>query len=232
MVGQLTITYNSCNAEGSNSNCPSCDKSGSYTLYPMDGDSKKNRLLGINIPITASADEHTYSYWLQYRGFNDAKIGLSVHLGWLDKFDDFLFHAGWNQLNYDAHGDTDILEDSFVLPGTCYHVSPNVRILDVDPLDAMRIQPVVCVDSLEEEKKIEISVDFHDLDTPEEGDEVYECGSNTKNMNLAPGESKLIHVRNTGANGVVSVELCPSSGDAKAYFYDRCVYYRNAFLEK
>ena len=129
--------------QGSDSNCLECEKSGTYTLYPFDGNDD-SKLLGIHIPIT-TYKAGMASYWLSYRAGNPAEKGLSVHLGWFLGIGKGTFKAYYDQTNYDAYGHTVTTDDSFVTPGTCYHISPNIRMLNVHPLDAMAIQPVVCV---------------------------------------------------------------------------------------
>ena len=42
------------------------------------------------------------------------------------------YKASWDQLNYDAVGDTDTVSDSFVVPGTTYVIRPSGRALDAD----------------------------------------------------------------------------------------------------
>merc|ERR1740124_300626 len=108
-----------------------------------------------------------YSYWLTYRGGNDANIGLSVHMAWFLNVGYGTFKAVYDQVNYDVYGNTENRLDSFVLPGDCYHIHPNASILSKNPEDAIAIQPVVCVESMTKTKEITIKVSFHDPKTEE-----------------------------------------------------------------
>jgi len=212
--------------QGSDSDCPKCQSSGTYTLYPFDLGGNNKQLMGIHIPITAHDEpcsgctERMYSYWLTYRGGNDAKRGLSVHMAWFYGVGSGTFKAAYDQVSYDVYGDTETTDDSFVLSGDCYHIHPNKVILSKNPEEAVKIQPVVCVKSMKESKQITIDVVFHDPTVVEEPDTDLECGSSTT-LTLPSNNKHLIRVKNTGKDGVVNVELRPSSGSAKTYYYDR-----------
>jgi len=222
---------------GSSVNCPSCVSDGTFTLYPLDSDDPE-KLMGVHIPIT-SRGSTLYSYWLSYRSGNPAKIGLSVHISWFDNIGGGQFGASYNSLNYDAHGDTDTTGDSFVLPGTCYHISPSMKMLEIDPLRSIQVGPVVCVDNLSEENSITINVSFPDLSTQIEAktstslsnlrtkstnDEMHmECGTSI-DINVEAGKNLLLHVQNTGEKSKLILDLCPEVGTAKAYIYDRYPY--------
>jgi len=216
---------------GKDKNCASCVSQGKYTLHPFDAGDDPSKLMGVHIPIT-SRGSTLYSYWLSYRSGNPARIGLSVHIGWFDSIGSGQFGASYNSLNYDAHGDTDTTADSFILPGTCYHVSPSKKMLEIDPVASLAIQPVVCVDELSEGNFIKIDVSF--LDAPNElletnlnidtDNEInMECGT-TLDINVDPSENYLLHVQNTGENGDLTLDLCHVSGSVTAYVYDRYPY--------
>jgi len=204
--------------QGPDSDCVECKSSGRYTLYPFDG-ADNSKLLAIHIPITAHEDD-LYSYWLAYRAGSPAEIGLSVHLAWFKGIGGGTFKVYYDQTNYDAYGHTETTDDSFVTPGTCYHISPNIRMLDIHPADAMAIQPVVCVESMTPGESIVIDVHFLDPEVSETSKNSLECGS-SETSTLPSNRNQLIHVQNTGIDGVLTVKLCPSSGSANAYFYDR-----------
>ena len=71
-------------------------------------------------------------------------------------------------------------------------------------------------------QKIEVEVYLLDPAVSEEPVDSLECGS-SKTLTLSSNKNHLIRVQNTGIDGVVTVELCPSSGSENTYFYDRCV---------
>ena len=143
-------------------------------------------------------------------------------MAWLYSLGGGTFKALYDQVNYDVYGDTENRVDSFVLPGTCYHIHPNALILSKNSEDAMKIPPVVCVKSMIESEEITIDVFFHDPKADEAPDTDLDCGSSTT-LTLPSDNKRLIRVKNTGKDGVVTVDLRASSGSAKAYFYDRCV---------
>ena len=219
--------------QGSNSDCPLCVSEGEYKLFPLDGDST-SKIMGIHIPIT-DVGNTLYSYWLSYRGGNPAKVGLSVHISWFSNIGNGQFGAEYNSLNYDANGGSDTREDSFVLPGTCYHISPSIKMLEIDPLASLSTQPVVCVKELEESESITVEVSFISplssikgldhlgLQKTNQGnnnDVVIQCGTSVK-LDVASKTDRLLHIKNTGENGNLALGLCPSSGSATAYIYDR-----------
>merc|ERR1712038_1102807 len=132
-------------------------------------------------------------------------------------------------LNYDAFGDTFTREDSFVTVGTCYVVNPSSYMKDIDFEAAIAIQPVVCVDSIDEGKDITVSVEFLDpkesstdltsvetleMQCSQAGDEV--------SMSLDVTDPTLLHVKNTGQDGILSLSFCPSSiaETMTSYIYD------------
>jgi len=49
---------------------------------------------------------------------------------------------------------------------------------------------------------------------------VMECGTNM-NIEVDSNMNQLLHVNNTGKDGILTLNLCPSSGSATAYMYDR-----------
>jgi len=219
--------------QGGNSDCPLCVSEGKYKLFPLDGDST-SKIMGIHIPIT-DVGNTLYSYWLSYRGGNPAKVGLSVHISWFSNIGNGQFGAEYNSLNYDANGGSDTREDSFVLPGTCYHISPSIKMLEIDPLASLSTQPVVCVKELEESESITVEVSFISplssikgpdhlgLQKTNQGnnnDVVIQCGTSVK-LDVASKTDRLLHIKNTGENGNLALGLCPSSGSATAYIYDR-----------
>jgi len=225
--------------QGSNSDCPLCVSEGKYKLYPLDGN-RTSKIMGIHIPIT-NVGKSLYSYWLSYRGGNPAKVGLSVHISWFYNIGTGQFGAHYDSLNYDANGGTDTREDSFVLPGTCYHISPSIKMLEIDPLASLSTQPVVCVKNLEESESITVEVSFISLPIREKefvqhntadhlglqrtnqgnnNDVVMQCGTSMK-LDVASNTDQLLHIKNTGKNGNLALGLCPSFGSATAYIYDR-----------
>merc|ERR1712176_267329 len=115
--------------------------------------------MGIHIPITSQGNT-LYSYWISYQSKNPASVGLSIHVSWFSHIGSGLFGASYNSLNYDAYGHTETTADSFVLPGTCYHISPSMKMLEIDPVAAVATQPVVCVKWLSQGESIDIQVSF------------------------------------------------------------------------
>jgi len=216
--------------DGSSANCPSCVNEGTFILHPLDSDDP-SKLMGVHIPITSQGST-LYSYWLSYRSGNPAKIGLSVHISWFGNIGNGQFGAYYDSLNYDAHGDTETREDSFVIPGTCYRISPSMKMLEIDPLSSISISPLVCVDELSEGDFITIRVSFPDLSSLTDATAIrendyndinIECGTSI-DVNVDSGKSTLLHVKNTGVNGIVNLDICPQSKTAKAYIYDRYPY--------
>ena len=148
--------------EGTTSECPSCVKSGTFTISKFDDytfEPSSDNVMAIHIPITVVGDE-VYSFWFSYRSDPDTRGGLSIHLSWFRLGGHF--GSAYDSLNYDAFGDTFTREDSFVTVNTCYVVNPSSYMKDIDFEAAIAIQPVVCVDSINEGEDITVTVEFLD----------------------------------------------------------------------
>jgi hypothetical protein len=147
----------------------------------------------------------------------------SVHLSWFDLGGHF--GASYNSRNFDAFGDTDTTFDSFVVENTCYHLTPPGYMKDKGLMASLLVQPVVCVGSINTGSSIDVTVSFLDIDNPPSPkisfDQEIEltCGQSS-NVSLNANNYNLIHVKNTGDGGEVELNMCASSGGAKAYFYD------------
>ena len=203
--------------QGSTSNCPTCVSQGTYTLYPLDGDDA-TKLMGVHIPVTRQGNT-LYSYWLSYRSGNPAVAGLSVHISWFDGVGGGQFGASYNSLNYDAHGDTETREDSFVLPGTCYHIPPSVKMLEIDPVASIATQPLVCVTRMAKGRSITVKVSFAGTPSPTKDRIVMECGTSI-NIDVESKTDQLIHVDNTGVDGILTVSGSLSA-TAQVFIHDR-----------
>ena len=218
--------------EGSTTECPSCSSSGTFTLRPFDDKNlppTPERKMGIHIPIVAKANK-LYSYWLSYRSGVDshAAKGLSMHLTWFNLGG--YFGASYDSLNFDAFGDTITRMDSFVVENTCYHLNPPGYLKDETLVPSEKVQPVVCVDSINEGSSITVTVSFLDKVNPPppkisiEQEVQLECqlgGSTTGTINLDASNHYLIRVENTGSDGNVELDMCTvPGGTASAFFYD------------
>jgi hypothetical protein len=223
--------------EGPSSYCPKCVASvQNLVLHAFDDrtiNPSSDVLTAVHIPIT-SRNGKMYSYWLSYRGNLNplAASGLSVHVAWFSFGG--LFGAEFNSLNYDAFGDTETLDDSFVTPGTCFVVTPPGIMMDIDPASTEAIQPIACVSNVLKGQSITISVSFLNQNSPPVSniklstDQYMECstgGSSSGSMSLTiqPGNVHMLRYNSTGSNGKVQLSFCrnlASSPMAKAYFYD------------
>lgn len=219
--------------EGATDECPTCVKSGTFTLFAFDDSSKppsSSKVMGIHIPITVMGSR-VYSYWLSYRVGNDAVKGLSVHVSWFDLGG--IFGATYDSMNYDAFGNTDSTADSFVVEDTCYHISPAPYVKDRDILSVDAVQPVVCVDAINSGSDVTVSVEFlNPSNPPQKQVEVVEdlsltcseSGSSLSSTIVDGSKYNLIHVTGTGGDGEVSLSMCPTTGSsdtvATAYFFD------------
>ena len=217
--------------EGSTAECPSCSSSGTFTLRPFDDRNlppTPSTKMGIHIPVVV-AGNRLYSYWLSYRSGVDGKAanGLSVHLSWFNVGGHF--GASYDSMNFDAFGDTDTTDDSFVTTNTCYHLNPPGYLKDSALLAGLLVQPVVCVQSINVGISITVSVSFLDKDNPPPSqvsiDQVIalQCRntqSSTGLITLNANSYNLIHVMDTGDDGEVELDMCTSGGSAKAYFSD------------
>lgn len=228
--------------EGPTDQCPDCSKEGTFQIFTFDNPDAPplgEQIMGIQIPIMGEASTPTlYSYWLSYRSGNDgdAAGGLSVHLGWLTLGG--TFGAEYDSLSYDAHGNTETVLDSFVLPGTCYIIEPALKLMDIDPYAAKQVIPQVCVDSLNKGSDITVSVSFLKPDEvfavpagAKEPDQELICTSDQQasiNLKLEAQSFSLIHVTGTGTDGVVSINSCLCETqwgkDISIYTYDRYPY--------
>jgi len=231
--------------EGSTVECPTCLSEGTFVISAFDRVSSPpivggsgSTVMGVHVPIAATVDDadRVYSYWFSYRSGVDgaAENGLSVHLTWFDLGG--LFGASYDSMNYDAFGDTDTTDDSFVLEGTCYSVDPAAYLMDRDIVSVDAVRPLICVDSINVGSDVTITVKFLDVDDPPSnavGVDVktfppLECsasnfGSFKSYKGFASGY-KLIEVSNTGGDGVLSWQMCPENASTDtsvtAFFFD------------
>ena len=217
--------------EGPTTECPTCFKEGTFTLRPFDDKTlppTKSRKMGIHIPIVV-AGNRLYSYWLSYKTGVDgvAQNGLTVHLSWFDVGG--YFGASYDSLNFDAYGDTDTTQDSFVTENTCFHLSPPGYLKDKALVAADLVQPVACVDSVNPGTNIVVSVSFLDKDNPPPaqvaiGQQIeLECtrrGSSTGTITFDGKSNNMVHVKDTGNGGEVTLRMCTSSSTVSAYFHD------------
>jgi len=225
--------------EGPTSNCPDCLAFvQNLTLKPFDNvnvqPSASNKM-AVHIPILGRSTTRAYSYWLSYRSGNDglAAGGLSIHVSWFDLGG--IFGGSYDSLNYDAFGGTETTSDSFVLPGTCYVVAPSILMMGIDKPATEEVQPVVCVDSVNEGTSISISVSFLDPESPPSPSvsvdtqvkmECSEKGARSEELtfDLSNNKIHLLHYNKVGDSGEIDANLCfeagSSSARAVAYFYD------------
>ena len=232
--------------EGPTTACPSCQSSVTgLELVTFDNASvepSSTNKMAVHIPVLAE-DNTAYSYWLSYCGFgNDglAAGGLSIHVTEFELTPETNFAAYYDSLNYDAFGDTASTDDSFVLPETCYLVTPPLILMDIDPSAVEQVQPIVCVDSVDTgSNSITISVSF--LDNTDTGTEeitpAIELASKTEvgcssgsgissgplSFDMSGGKVHLIHQTGTGSDGLITLSLCVESGSAstvQAFLYD------------
>ncbi len=218
--------------EGSTTDCPTCQSSGTFTLRPFDDKNlppTSNWKMGIHIPIGVIGDRRLYSYWLSYRSGNDgdAQNGLSVHLSWFDVGG--YFGASYDSMNFDAFGDTDTTADSFVIENTCYHLSPPGYLKDNALVHSEMVQPVVCVDSINPGISITVTVSFLNKENPPSPkvslDQKIELqcrasGASTGTLTLNANNYNLIHVKDTGDDSDITLQMCTNAGSSSAFFYD------------
>ena len=218
--------------EGSTAECPSCSSSGTFTLRPFDDKNlppTTGRKMSIHIPIVKEGNR-LYSYWLSYRSGVDglAAKGLSMHLTWFDLGGHF--GASYDSLSFDAFGNTATRMDSFAIENTCYHLNPPAFLKDQALVPSEKVQPVVCIDSVNEGSSITVTVSFLDKMNPPspkvsiEQEVQLDCqvgGSTTGTINLNANNHNLIQVKNTGSDGNVELKMCTTSGGtASAFLYD------------
>ena len=215
--------------EGPTERCPDCEIGGTYTIHPFDKPevTPEGRIMAIQIPIMAVATGDFYSIWLSYRSGVDglASGGLGVHAARITLGG--LFGGRYRAYSYDAHGSTESVFDSFVLPDTCYVIEPPLLIPEID-FPAKQVVPQVCVDSLNVGTDITVTVSFLDPNLlyqassrPQQPDQEFDCsfdGETSITQSISGESSKLIHVSNTGSDGIIFSDLC--STDVEAYIYD------------
>ena len=220
--------------EGSTSQCPNCVSSGTFTLRPFEDPNLSptaNIKMGIHIPIAVTDNGETlYSYWLSYRGTGydgAAANGLSVHLTWF-YLDGSNYGSQYDSLNYDAFGDTETTNDSFVENGSCYHIFPSAYMTDRAEDNVNAVQPVVCVDSIDVGNKITVTVEFLDTSSPPSQqistvDTTVKCGNTVEAsvIELGSSNNSLVKIEGTGD---ISTSMCAASGSFSGYYYDQFPY--------
>lgn len=240
--------------EGSTTECPSCVSSvNNLVLRPFDDDMvlpSSSNIMGVHIPILGSLGggfpDTAYSYWLSYRSkIPQPSLGLSVHVVEFALQNNTIFGATYDSLNFDAFGHTETPFDSFVLPDTCYFLSPPGQILDLNPDAVEQVLPVVCVESVDG-ASITISVYFLNPDSPPP-DAIApastrqlgcsESGSSVGNLqlDLSNNQFHMFKYVGTGMGGTIVLDICVQNGPtsrATAYFYDQYPYAYLADLGK
>lgn len=227
--------------EGSTSACPNCQSSvNGLVLFTFDDSASpptSSRKMGVYIPVFRKGNRLS-SYWLSYRGAgNEGKAsgGLSIHSVWYSFRTNSPFAASFDSLNYDAFGDTATTADAFVLPNTCYLVTPSVKFMREDPASTEQVQPIVCVDSIDAGNSITVSVSFREeYHTPTSqltlaSETEAGCSAGTDGaqidttLDLSNGKHHLIHHTLSGSDGELSLNACMSSGSVSsvtAFVYD------------
>jgi hypothetical protein len=192
-------------------------------------------IMAVHIPLLGELDNTgLFSYWLSYRGSSvagRARKGLSVHLTSLYGFGG-PFAAYYDSVNFDAVGDTPETTDSFVLPNTCYVLTPPVMLMKVNYDEAQRIRPVVCVNDIELGASITISVSFIDPKASTtspflSSQQTLGCGAasstTAKSLDASNGKRHLLSFTGTGQEGRLALSFCRDAGSTSsvtAYFYD------------
>ena len=121
--------------------------------------------------------------------------------------------------------------DSFVVEGTCYPILPSGYMKDRHLVNSYVVIPVVCVNSIDIGSSITVSVSFKsDTDTllePPLNTLDLECSTSgtTLTQALTAKTEYLVHVPNTGSDGIVTLNMCTqtmtsTSDSSSAYFYD------------
>ena len=149
-------------------------------------------------------------------------------MAWFELDSSMQMGAYYDSMNYDAFGHTDDRSDSVVIVDTCYHISPAPFLMDRDLISAHAVQPVVCVDSINEGSDITISVSFIDVNVPpainiDGVERTVSCSTSSPNSETFVLDAKslnLFHVDGMGKDGSVTVSLKSDAGWSMAYFYD------------
>lgn len=229
--------------EGATEQCPSCLSEGTFELHAFDNPGVKPSgvLMGLHIPIAAYVDDYDrtiiYSYWLSYRGISlggVANVGISAHLAWFILEDGIDSGGLFDSMSFDAFGNTETTMDSFILPDTCYILSPTSFLKDKYDISVVaQVQPVVCTGSIVFGKRATITVSFIDeLNSPSAQvdaiNEKYACSELKDEISLALDLTKprLIDVSNIGENGAINLSVCPGGdgSEVDVYFYDSYPY--------
>ena len=146
--------------EGSSPECPSCLRSGTFTLHAFDTEENPgDKQLGIQIPLFKHNDE-LHSIWITYRGgIKDAAKGVGVHHAWQSGLNGY-YGSAYDSVNYDAYGDTLTRADSFITPGTTFVVPPTYAAMTKDIASAVQVTPVVEVESVTKGVSARVKVAF------------------------------------------------------------------------
>ena len=141
--------------------------------------------------------------------------------------------AIFDSMSFDAFGNTITSRDSFILPETCYILSPTSFLKDkYDTSNIGQVQqPVICVDSIIDGESAAISVSFLDdsnVSTSSQTDtinEQFKCSELIDGQTLVLDSNKatLIHVSGIGEDGSLDFSVCPNGDNYEnldAYFHD------------
>jgi len=146
-------------------------------------------------------------------------------MAWFELQHNTQMGSWYDSMNYDVFGSTDDRGDSAVVVDTCYHISPTPYLLDRDLICANAVQPVVCVDSINEGTDITVSVFFIDpVHPPAPSTDVVEfsinCSTEAETFVVDAKTLNFFHVNGMGDGGSVTVSLSSDLGWSTAYFYD------------
>lgn len=220
--------------EGGTQECPTCMRSGTFTLKSFDNwldEPNESDLLGIRIPVMTLYDsewetQNVYSYWLSYRTGVDGFLseGLSVHVAWFELQKSTMTGAWFDSMNYDAFGYSDNKADSVVIAKTCYHISPAGYLSDRDIVAANMVQPIVCVESIDKGKSITVTVDFIDPNNKPTSNKpnlsVIHSPCKADVFTANSSDDNLLHVTGLGKSGSMQLSVASSTGSTYTFFYD------------
>ena len=125
-----------------------------------------------------------------------------------------------------ANGYSELKKDAVVKSGNCYHIAPSSFLKDQDFLAADAVQPIACVDSINEGLGLTVSVSFLDLSESIQPkvDVVthkFQCGSTTITKLIDSSRYNNFHITGCGENGQVTFKLCnPNGVSSQAFFFD------------
>ena len=223
--------------------CPDCQASGSYKIYPFDRPDvtpADGKLMGLELEYSDGRFLHIY-----YRAAHPStNKGAALTYCIRDLHGHLDTGAHFTEITEDVAGNTYVLEDAAILPGTTFVATPAFKVRQVDANDVHQVPAVhvrsvtnwtgctadyICPDGHD----ISVTVDlwFQNVSAPPAPDRTARTDADAPAAGSTAAARTLLRVsdgsdmnmRGAGGEGAFSLGVCPEY-EASVYLYDNYPY--------